>query len=196
MPIMIAEERRLGRDEHRHPPPAVGAPSASPRRLCGPRTRRRSRRTRSLLLRLLASASRARQREQHDEDGGDVVLLDDEHGEQPARRSATRIGHGDACGISTISSGAVDERRDDLLVAVVEHAEPSQALPVDSRSARVPVRVRARHRRDDGEVVLGRRRRDRPLERRPVPRVDRPGRRARCGTTREVAEEQQDRRRA
>ena len=48
--------------------------------------------------------------------------------------------------------------------------------PSGASTARIPVRVRAAHRRDDREVVRRRRRRHRPLERAAEPRVA-PGRR-------------------
>ena len=77
-----------------------------------------------------------------------------------ASTAASTSGHADSGGISRTSSRSPSSTVDAGVSC------PCGRAPVEPPPSRVPVRVRARDPRDDGEVVRGRRRGGRPLERR------------------------------
>ena len=102
------------------------------------------------------------------EDRRDAELLEDEQREDEQQREREQrrprriMRH-----LDDLVEARIDGRGRGLLVAFLEHEHACAEPPAVLRAIGVvPVRIRARDSRDDGEVVLGRRRAGRPLERR------------------------------
>ena len=181
------EERCLGRDEHRHPPPRAW------------RAARRARATAATSAALMLPAAPSSASRPASAATSDAEDRGDRRTSRPSARRTPRSGRARARSATANRAASARSRR--LAVDRRRHGcscpRSSTPPPLSSRAASspvgvVPVRVRARHLRDDGEVVLGRRRGDRSTRAsaRATGRVPHGGPR-RYETTR-FAEEQQD----